>query len=133
MSAGGVRGDLGALGRLRDALANVRSVAARTAQLSAAPLTAQMQADFSARRSPDGSGWPGSYSLVKSGALRGKLLMQQSGNRLRISGLPSYARYQKPRQFVPGSGSRLPASYRAIVDAMSARALKLVWAEGVGK
>lgn len=131
--SGGVRGDFGALARARQALRNMRSVPDRTAELCAEPLTAQMQSDFASRTAPDGRGWPGSYSLVREGKLRGALLMQQAGRRLRIAGLPDYARYQNPRQFVPQGGGKLPASYRAIVEAMSKRAAKLVWAEGAGK
>lgn len=122
----GITGDPNLLRKVADQLRSTKDADYRTAQIAAAPLTGQMQADFGARRGPDGASWGGRYSLVRSGALRASLVFRQDGKGLRVSGLPPYARYQNPRRFIPRGGSKLPASYRAIVDLMRDRAIKLI-------
>lgn len=122
--SGGVRGDLSQLSEIRKRIDACLQIPERTAQAVAAPLTAQIQGDFAAHRSPDGSGWPatktmGARTLHRTGALQASLVFTPRGRKLGC-GFISYGKFQDPRLFIPRSG-KLPDSYRTIIDTTSAR------------
>lgn len=126
----GIRGDLSAIARLRAKLLRLPGLSDAIALDVAPDLSGVAAADFAAQRSPTGASWPArarKHGLVRTGALRAAVTRYSpsGGSRLRTGTMPSYGRYQNPRNFLPAQRA-LPESYRVAINTAFARTVRRI-------